>query len=48
MNEIGLEYLPWIPVVQPLRLYGISNSVEFRPYGNGSLDLRRGNLKPRV
>ena len=41
------EHLPWIPVVQPRRLYGISNAVEFRPYGNGYVNLRRENLKPR-
>ena len=47
MNEIALEHLPWIPIVQPRRLYGIANSVEFRPYGNGYLNLRRENLRPR-
>jgi peptide/nickel transport system substrate-binding protein len=47
MNEITLEHLPWIPVVQPRRLYGISNAVDFRPYGNGYLNLRRENLRPR-
>ena len=47
MNEIALEHLPWIPVVQPRRLYGISNTIEFRPYGNGYLNLRRENLRPR-
>jgi peptide/nickel transport system substrate-binding protein len=47
MNEIGLEHLPWIPVVQPRRLYGISNMYDFRPYGDGYLNLRRENLKPR-
>ena len=48
MNEIGLEHLPWIPVVQPRRLYGIANTIEFRPYGNGYLNLRRENLRPRA
>ncbi|MCC7368554.1 MAG: hypothetical protein IT306_09030 [Chloroflexi bacterium] len=48
MNEIGLEQLPWIPVVQPRRLYGIANTVDFRPYGTGILNLRRENLKPRA
>jgi len=48
MNEIALEHLPWIPVVQPRRLYGISNGIEFRPYGNGYLNLRRENLRPRT
>ena len=47
MNEIALEHLPWIPVVQPRRLYGISNAIDFRPYGNGTMNLRRENLKPR-
>lgn len=47
MNEIALEHLPWIPVVQPRRLYGIANTVEFRPYGNGYLNLRRENVGPR-
>jgi peptide/nickel transport system substrate-binding protein len=48
MNEIALEHLPWIPIVQPRRLYGISNEVEFQPYGNGYLNLRRENLRPRA
>ena len=47
MNEIALEHLPWIPVVQPRRLYGISDAIDFRPYGNGYLNLRRENLRPR-
>jgi peptide/nickel transport system substrate-binding protein len=47
MNEIALEQLPWIPVVQPRRLYGIANTIDFRPYGNGYLNLRRENLKPK-
>lgn len=47
MNEIALEHLPWIPIVQPRRLYGISNAIEFRPYGNGYVNLRRENLRPR-
>jgi peptide/nickel transport system substrate-binding protein len=47
MNEIALEHLPWRPVVQPRRLYGISNRIELRPYGNGIINLRRENLKPR-
>ncbi|MFN8635185.1 MAG: ABC transporter substrate-binding protein, partial [Chloroflexota bacterium] len=47
MNEIALEHLPWIPVVQPRRLYGISNAIDFRPYGNGYLNVRRENLRPR-
>jgi peptide/nickel transport system substrate-binding protein len=47
MNEIALEHLPWIPIVQPRRLYGISNEIEFRPYGNGYVDVRRENLRPR-
>jgi peptide/nickel transport system substrate-binding protein len=47
MNEIALEHLPWIPMVQPRRLYGIGNTIDFRPYGNGYLNLRRENLKPR-
>ena len=48
MNEIALEHLPWIPLVQPRRLYGIANTVDFHPYGNGYLNLRRENLKPRT
>jgi peptide/nickel transport system substrate-binding protein len=47
MNEIALEHLPWIPVVQPRRLYGIANTIDFQPYGNGYLNLRRENLKPK-
>jgi peptide/nickel transport system substrate-binding protein len=47
MNEIALEHLPWIPVVQPRRLYGIANTIDFRPYSNGYLNLRRENLRPK-
>lgn len=47
MNEIALEHLPWIPVLQPRRLYGIANSIEFKPYGNGYVNLRRENLRPK-
>jgi peptide/nickel transport system substrate-binding protein len=47
MNEIGLEHLPWIPVVQPRQLYGIATTVEFRPYRNGYPNLRRENLRPQ-
>jgi hypothetical protein len=34
-------------VVQPRRLYGIANTIDFQPYGNGYLNLRRENLKPK-
>ncbi len=47
MNAMALQHLPWIPVVQPRRLSGIANGIEFRPYGNGYVNVRRENLKPR-
>ena len=47
MKEIALEHLPWIPIVQPRRLYGIANTIEFRPYSNGYVNVRRENLKPK-
>src|SRR5688572_32107878 len=45
MNEIALEQLPWIPVVQPRRLYGIANAIEFQPYGNGRSEEHTSELQ---
>jgi len=48
MNAMALEHLPWIPILQPRRLYGIANTIEFQPYGNGYVNVRRENLRPRA
>ena len=45
MNEIFREHLPWIPVMQPLELYGVANHLEWKPFGNHFMDFRGFNLK---
>jgi len=45
MNEILRENLPWIPILQPMQLFGVQNFVQFTPYGTGYLNFRRENLK---
>lgn len=46
MFEIFREHLPWIPVLQPLESYGVSNSVEWYPFSNQYFNLRIDNLRP--
>ena len=47
MTEIALEYLPWIPVIQPSEDYGMQKYVSFTPNGNQQLDIRRFNFHMR-
>jgi peptide/nickel transport system substrate-binding protein len=41
MNEIMDEWYPWIPIVQPIELYGIANYLKFQPNPNQLLQLRK-------
>ncbi len=45
MFEIFRENLPWIPVIQPLESYGVSNSIEWYPFSNQYFNLRADNLQ---
>jgi len=47
MNQLVLEYLPWIPLLRPNELYGVANGIDWRPYGNQFIELRGYNLKMR-
>lgn len=47
MVRMELEYLPLIPVIQPMELYGLQKYVEWRPYANQTMEFRRFNLKMR-
>ncbi len=44
MTDIFLEHLPWIPVLQPVYVYGLRRSLAWKPYPNAQIDLRRFNL----
>jgi len=45
MARMELEFLPLIPVIQPMELYGVQKSVDWKPYPNQSMEFRRFNLK---
>jgi peptide/nickel transport system substrate-binding protein len=45
MARLELEFLPLIPVIQPMELYGVQKSVDWKPYPNQSMEFRRFNLK---
>jgi peptide/nickel transport system substrate-binding protein len=47
MAQVMLEYLPWIPVIQPIESYGMQQYVEWAPYSNQQLEIRNFNLKLR-
>jgi glutathione transport system substrate-binding protein len=47
MNQIALQYFPWIPVIQPSEDYGMQKYVVFTPNGNQQLDIRRFNFHMR-
>ena len=47
MNQIALQYLPWIPVIQPSEDYGMQKYMVFTPNGNQQLDIRRFNFHMR-
>lgn len=45
MFQIFLEYLPWIPILQPYESYGVINYVEWYPYSNQYFNVRADNLQ---
>lgn len=45
MAAITLEHFPWIPVLQPMSLYGVRRSLEWNAYPNGQVEIRRFNLR---
>jgi peptide/nickel transport system substrate-binding protein len=47
MTKIFLEHLPWIPIIQPIELYGLQKYVEFKPNSNQQFELRPFNFKFR-
>ncbi len=44
MNEIFRENFPWIPILQPVVLYGAANYLNFKYYANTYLNLRKENF----
>ncbi len=45
MTKLLLENLPWIPVIQPMELYGLQRYVDWKPYANQTMEFRRFNMK---
>jgi len=45
MIRLELEYLPLIPILQPMELYGLQKYVDWKPYANQTMEFRRFNLK---
>jgi peptide/nickel transport system substrate-binding protein len=45
MTKMMLEYLPWIVVIQPIDSYGLQKYLDWMPYSNQQLELRRFNMK---
>lgn len=45
MNEIMDEHFPWIPVIQPVELYGVANYLKFQPNPNQLFQLRKEVLQ---
>ena len=47
MARLELEFLPLIPVIQPMELYGLQRYVDWKPYANQTMEFRQFNLKLR-
>ena len=47
MTQLFLEYLPWLPVIQPYEDYGLQKYVEWTPDPLQQLEIRRFNFKFR-
>ena len=47
MTTIVLEEVPWIPIIQPIESYGVQKYLDWLPYSNQQLEIRRFNLKFR-
>jgi peptide/nickel transport system substrate-binding protein len=44
MARLELEFLPLIPVIQPMELYGLQKYVNWKPYANQTMEFRRFNF----
>jgi peptide/nickel transport system substrate-binding protein len=47
MAQIVLEYVPFIPILQPIESYGLQKYVDWKPNPNQTLELRQFNFKFR-
>ena len=47
MTKVFLEYLPWIPVIQPYEDYGLQKYVEWTANPNQQFEIRKFNFKLR-
>jgi peptide/nickel transport system substrate-binding protein len=47
MTAIVLEHVPWIPILQPMSLYGVRRELDWQAYPNGQIEIRRFNLRFR-
>jgi peptide/nickel transport system substrate-binding protein len=45
MTKIFVEYLPWIPILQPVESYGVQKYVDWKPNPNQQFEVRGFNLK---
>ena len=45
MTQLRQEYLPMIPILQPIDSYGLQKYVDWKPYSNQALEIRSFNLK---
>src|SRR5438309_2953241 len=45
MTRLMLEYLPWIPIIQPYEDYGLQKYVDWTPNPNQQFEIRRFNFK---
>lgn len=45
MTRMMLEYVPWIPVIQPIESYGLQRYVDWKPYSNQQLEIRPFNFR---
>jgi peptide/nickel transport system substrate-binding protein len=47
MTKLFFEYLPWIPILQPVESYGLQRYVEWKPNSNQQFDVRPFNFRFR-
>jgi peptide/nickel transport system substrate-binding protein len=47
MTAITLEHVPWIPIIQPMLLYGVRRELDWQAYPNAQIEIRRFNLRVR-
>ncbi len=44
-NKIMIDYMPYIPVLQPYNLYGIQRYIDWKPRENGLFFIQDVRLK---